>query len=177
MTQQFNDGLTETEDVSLLDISEHGATLKIKGEDYDLRQLTLDDYARCEKYIRQRRIEAVQDSALNAEMQAEVIYRVVCQSVTQREIWMEYSGEIMMLARAFVDGVKIKEGDGLEFVKSLPPVSREVVSRVLYKICGLKHPLGTERGQEISAAPSLPDLTPDLNNGTEASEPSAVTTE
>lgn len=179
MPQQYNDGLKETETVSLLDVSEHGATIKVKDTSYELRQLSLDDYSRVAQYIRQRRIDVVEGMAITEERKDGIIERILSRTVTMMDIWQDFDGEMMMLARAFVGNPTVPEGGGLEFVKALPPTKRAVISRILYKICGLIHPLENATAA-TSETPSLPDLIPKTtppSNGTESSEPFVGTTE
>lgn len=146
----YDDGLAETRNVSLGDMSDVPDTVRLNGKDYELNRLVMRDFALAEDYLRRRRIDAGlagMSADAGMTMQTSLRAAIAVHPVGMFDLWNEFDSRMMLIARSVVGPANgIPDGSALKWVMSnVGPADHEEVAKLLLKITGANVPLDSSR--------------------------------
>lgn len=130
------------ETVSLVDVSDATATLRIEDTDYPMRKLGLGDYAKAQQRLRDRWTNTVLDKLRTVPVDDAVVAKALAETVsrpiTVMDVWNDLEGETYLLYLALqVNG----KGPPLKYVsEEMPAVARRVLTEALLWACGMRAP-------------------------------------
>jgi len=157
----------QTDTVSLVDISDATATLRVGDTDYELRRLTVGDYAEAQQNMVDRRMQAVIDklraTPVDDKVLSGALADIVSRPITFTEMLDDNATEMFLLTRSLqVAGQKITAA-------SLPPAQRKVLTLALLWATGIP-----AAALEESPAPlDTTDTEPSSSPGSDGTKPSA----
>jgi hypothetical protein len=178
------DGLTETQDVSLSDVSDTPMTVELVGRELNLNRLKLRDYTIAENYLRLQRGRATcqivqqrlgRPLLLSEEIQ--IATQAAAMPITMETLCTEFDSRVQLIARGIVGNPDIPDGKALPWVlDNIDPSDHESLAELINKITGAAVPLGSLR-EEKSAPQAETSIPSSPNNGTAGSGSSVATTE
>lgn len=179
-----NDGLTETQNVSLGDMSTVPMTVTLLGKERQLNRLKLCDYAIAEGHLRLQRgraalaiFQASVGRALTLGEEVEIATQSAATPITMDTLCTEFDSRCQLIARGLVGNDGIPEGKALPWVlDNVDPSEHEAINELVNKITGAAVPLENSR-EEKSPDHSETSTPSDPNNGTAGSASSPVTSE
>lgn len=167
--------------VSLADVSDATATLRVGDKDYELRRLTIGDYAQAQQHMIDRRMQSVLDKLRTVPTEDAVLSGaladIVSRPVTYREMLDDHESEMFLLWRALqVNG----KGPTLKWLQNdMPSATRKVLSHALLWATNIpKDLLDKLRGADpLADSTATGACSSPASGGTETLEPSATPTE
>jgi len=160
--------------VSLVDVSDAEATLRVGDTDYKLRRLEVGDYAAAQQSMIDRRMQAVIDklraTPVDDKVLSGALADVVSRPITFQEMLSDHTTEMFLLGRALkVSGQNITP-------KGLPPAQRRVLTQALLWATGIPAAAMEESPAPLATTDTGLSCTPE-NDGTEPSAPCVSPTE
>jgi hypothetical protein len=119
---QYDDGLTETQDVSIGDVSDVPMSVVLLGRELKLNKLKLRDYAIAENYLRLQRGRAAKTlmmrgqcptcgaHAMTLAEEIELVTQAAAVPITMATLCTEFDSRVQLIARGVVGNPGIEEG-------------------------------------------------------------------